>query len=102
MQHGRTSRFGLKPHREQVRAAEHAPRGPFRVLVVVTARSYSSGGNVQVKRLRVIPPHLESEIVSFSRTRRATGIILRRTDLASSRLLLEKGIRIIRAARMVS
>ena len=58
----------LNPLCDRVRAAEHASRGPFRVLerrhglVEIVER----GGGVVVERLRVNPPCLERAIMTLS------------------------------------
>jgi hypothetical protein len=53
---------------ERVRAAEHAPRDPFRVLErrLGLVEIVERGVVVQVERLRVIRPHPERELMTIS------------------------------------
>ena len=49
-----------------MRAAEHAPRGPFRLLESCHGLADIVERAV-VERLRVIPPHLERDIMTLSK-----------------------------------
>jgi hypothetical protein len=53
---------------ERMRAAEHAPRDPLRVLErrYGLAEIVERSAGVAVERLRVIPPHFERQSMSFS------------------------------------
>ena len=57
----RVSQAALNPRRDRVRAAEHAPRCPSRVLEHIhgLAEIVERGGRVLVDRPRVKRPHLE-------------------------------------------
>ena len=59
----RESQFALNPHHVRVRAAEHAPRGPCRLLERrhSLAEIVEGGAFVLVERPRVNPPHHEQE-----------------------------------------
>ena len=61
----------------RVRASEHAPRGPFRVLERRhgLAEIVERGGGVHVERRRVSPPHLERDFMSFSENASRHGYI---------------------------
>ena len=60
----RESQTALNPRCDRVRGAEHASRGPFRVLECLNglAEIVQSRAVVVVERLRVIPPHPEREL----------------------------------------
>ena len=69
----------LNLHYERVRAAEHAPRGPFRVVGLAEIVERGAG---RVERPAGLP-HMERDS-SLPSTRRATDIFLRTSALASS------------------
>ena len=52
---------------ERVRATEHAPRGPFRVLESRhgLAEIIERGGGVLVERLPISPPHFERDFTTI-------------------------------------
>ena len=58
----------LNLHCDRVRATEHAPRDPFYVLERRhgLAEIVERGAGVRAKRLRVIPPHPERELMTLS------------------------------------
>ena len=58
----------LNIHRERMRVAEHAPRGPFRVLERRhgLAEIVERGTVVLVERPRVNPPHPERDLMTLS------------------------------------
>ena len=64
----RVSQFALNLHCKRVRAAEHAPRDPFRVLERCHgfAEISECGAVGFVERLRVNPPHPERESITLS------------------------------------
>ncbi len=66
----RVLQFVLNSRCEWVRATEHAPRDPFRVLEHRhgLAEIVERGGGVLEERLRGSPPHNEREVMSFSKT----------------------------------
>ena len=53
---------------DRVRATEHAPRDPFRLLECRhgLAEIVERGAGVPVERIRVKRPHSEREIIAFS------------------------------------
>ncbi len=64
----RLSQGVLNSRSERVRATEHAPRGPFRVLESrhAFAEIVERGGGVIAERPRVNRPHLQREFVALS------------------------------------
>ena len=65
----RGSQIVLNPFCERVRAAEHAPRGPCRILERRHgfADVVERGAGVHVERLRVSPLHPEREMMILSK-----------------------------------
>ena len=65
----RDLQIALNPNCGRMRAAEHAPRGPFNFLERRhgLAEIVERGGGVLVERPRVRPPHPEREFIAFSR-----------------------------------
>ena len=64
----RAMQIGCNGFCERVRAAEHAPRGPFRVLERRRglAEIVERSGGVLVDRLRVVAPQLERDLVTLA------------------------------------
>ena len=64
----RVSQLALNINSERMRAAEHAPRDPFRILerVHCFVEIVERGGGVREERRRVNPPHPECEVMTFS------------------------------------
>ena len=65
----RASQSALKIRYERVRAAEHAPRGPLRLLerLHCLVDIIKRGVVVSAERQRVKPPHPEREIIILSK-----------------------------------
>jgi hypothetical protein len=63
----RVSQGEFNPHCVRMRATEHAPRGPFRVLESRhgLAEIIERGGGVLVERLPISPPHFERDFTTI-------------------------------------